>query len=59
LTEFEEQSVLGLRQVLRDIVAVGAIAASPRRPTLGIDGSVISTNARGIEGTAIGYNPRK
>lgn len=59
LTEFDEQSVLGLRQVLRDIVAGRAIAASPRRLTLDIDGSVISTNARGIEGTAIGYNPKK
>jgi hypothetical protein len=59
LTEFDDQSDLGLRQVLRDIVAERAIAASPRRLTLDIDGSVISTNARGIEGTAIGYNPKK
>ena len=58
LTEFDDRSVEGLRGLLRGIVAERAIAASPRRLTLDFDGSVISTKARGIEGTAVGYNTK-
>lgn len=58
LTEFDERSVDNLRGLLREVVAERAIAASPRRLTLDFDGSVISTKARGIEGTAVGYNAK-
>jgi len=58
LTEFDELSIDNLRGLLREIVAERAIAASPQRLTLDFDGSVISTKARGIEGTAIGYNSK-
>jgi hypothetical protein len=58
LTEFDERAVDNLRGVLREIVGERAIAASPRRLTLDFDGSVISTKARGIEGTAVGYNSK-
>ena len=58
LTEFDQASVSNLRALLREIVATRAISASPRRLTLDFDGSVISTKARGIEGTAIGYNAK-
>lgn len=59
LTEFDARSVDNLRDLLRDTVAERAIAASPRRLTLDFDGSVITTKARGIEGTAVGYNTKK
>lgn len=58
LTEFDERSVTNLRGLLRGIVAERAIAASPRRLTMDFDGSVITTKARGIEGTAVGYNSK-
>jgi len=58
LTEFDDRSVSKLRRLLREIVAERAVGASPRRLTLDFDGSVISTKARGIEGTAIGYNAK-
>lgn len=58
LTEFDALSIGRLRGVLRGIVAERAVAASPRRLTLDFDGSVIGTKARGIEGTAIGYNAK-
>jgi hypothetical protein len=58
LTEFDQRSVDNLRGLLRGLVAQRAIAASPRRLTLDFDGSVISTKARGIEGTAVGYNSK-
>ncbi len=58
LTEFDGHAVDNLRGLLRGLVAERAIAASPRRLTMDFDGSVISTKARGIEGTAIGYNPK-
>jgi hypothetical protein len=59
LTDFDDASIAKLRGLLRDIVSERAIAASPRCLTLDFDGSVISTKARGIEGTAIGYNTKK
>jgi hypothetical protein len=58
LADFDAHSIDKLRGVLSGIVAERAIAASPRRLTLDFDGSVITTKARGIEGTAIGYNAR-
>jgi len=58
LTEFDEYSIDSLRSLLREIVAKRAIAASSRRLTLDFDGSVISTKARRIEGTAVGYNAK-
>jgi len=58
LAEFDARSIDGLRGVLRGIVAERAIAASPRRLTLDFDGSVLTTKARGIEGTAVGYNAK-
>ncbi len=58
LTEFDEESVGNLRGLLRGIVAERAISASPRRLTVDFDGSVVSTKARGIEGTAVGYNSK-
>lgn len=59
LGEFDEQSVDNLRDTLRSLVTTRALAASPRRLTLDLDGSVISTKARGIEGTAVGYNTKR
>lgn len=59
IAEFDSRSLDNLRGLLRAIVAERAIAASPRRLTLDFDGSVISTKARGIEGTAVGYNTKK
>jgi len=56
LGEFDEHAVDNLRGLLREIVGTRAIAASPSRLTMDFDGSVISTKARGIEGTAVGYN---
>ena len=56
LTEFDGRSVDNIRGLLRGLVAERAISASPARLTLDFDGSVISTKARGIEGTAVGYN---
>jgi hypothetical protein len=58
LTEFDGRAVDNIRGLLRSLVAERAIAASPRRLTLDFDGSVISTKARGIEGTAVGYNTK-
>ena len=58
LTESDGRSIDDLRGLLREIVAERAIAASPRRLTLDLDGSVIGTKARGIEGTAVGYNSK-
>jgi hypothetical protein len=58
LTEFDDLAVDNLRGLLRGIVGERAIAASPKRLTLDFDGSVISTKARGIEGTAVGYNAK-
>lgn len=58
LTEFDDLSIENLRALLRGVVAERAIAASPGRLTLDFDGSVISTKARGIEGTAVGYNTK-
>jgi len=58
LAEFDDRSVSELRGLLRRLVADRACAASPRRLTLDFDGSVLSTKARRIEGTAIGYNAK-
>ena len=58
LTEFDEHAVDNLRGLLRELVGERAIAASRSRLTLDFDGSVISTKARGIEGTAVGYNAK-
>jgi hypothetical protein len=59
LTEFDDAAISKLRGLLREIVSERAIAASPRCLTLDFDGSVITTKARGIEGTAVGYNTKK
>ena len=59
LGEFDAASVARLRGLLRDVVGDRAIAASPSRLTLDFDGSVLSTKARRIEGTAIGYNTKR
>ena len=59
LAEFDDVSIDNFRDLLRDIVGERSIAASPWRLTLDFDGSVISSNARSIEGTAIGYNTKK
>lgn len=56
LREFDDRSVEELRGLLRGLVADRAIAASPSRVTMDFDGSVITTKARRIEGTAVGYN---
>lgn len=58
LSAFDERSITNLRGLLRGLVAQRAIASSPRRLTMDFDGSVISTKARGIEGTAVGYNSK-
>ena len=58
LSDFDERSIDNLRGLLRGLVAKRAIASSPRRLTMDFDGSVISTKARGIEGTAVGYNSK-
>ena len=58
LREFDGRSVGELRGLLRRLVAERACAASPRRLTIDFDGSVLSTKARGIEGTAVGYNTK-
>lgn len=56
LREFDSRSVDQLRALLRDLVVERACSASPSRLTIDFDGSVISTKARRIEGTAVGYN---
>lgn len=58
LAEFDQRSVDNLRGLLRGLIARRAVDVSPRRLTMDFDGSVISTKARGIEGTAIGYNTK-
>jgi hypothetical protein len=59
LGQFDSTSVDNLRGLLRGIVGARACAASPARITLDFDGSVLSTKARGIEGTAVGYNNKR
>lgn len=59
LTRFDSTSVDKLRGLLRDVVGERACSASPARITLDFDGSVLSTKARRIEGTAIGYNTKR
>ena len=56
LREFDSRSVDRLRALLRNLVGERACAASPSRLTIDFDGSVITTKARRIEGTAVGYN---
>lgn len=59
LGEFDSSSVDNLRSLLREIVGARACEASPSRITLDFDGSVLSTKARRIEGTAVGYNTKQ
>lgn len=56
---FDEASIDSVREVVRSLVATRAASASPTRLTFDVDGSVQSTKARGIEGTAIGYNKKR
>lgn len=59
LGQFDARSVDKLRELLRDIVGRRVCSASPARITLDFDGSVLSTKARRIEGTAVGYNKKQ
>jgi hypothetical protein len=59
LGEFDVRSVGELRCQLRQLVGERARSASPSRLTLDFDGSVLSTKARRIEGTAVGYNTKR
>lgn len=59
LAEFDARSVDQLRGLLRRLVAERARTASPSRLTIDFDGSVLSTKARRLEGTAIGYNSKR
>jgi len=59
LGQFDGASVDKLRDLLRDVVGRRVCSASPARVTLDFDGSVLSTKARGIEGTAVGYNTKR
>ena len=59
LGQFDGASVDKLRDLLRDVVGRRVCSASPARVTLDFDGSVLSTKARGIEGTAVGYNTER
>ncbi len=58
LRDFDERSVDQMRGLLRNLVTERACSASPSRLTIDFDGSVVSTKARGIEGTAVGYNSK-
>ncbi len=58
LGEFDATAVDNLRGLVRDLSGTRACAASPARLTLDFDGTTLSTKARRIEGTAIGYNPK-
>ena len=59
LGQFDETSVDKLRDLLREVVGRRVCVASPACITLDFDGSVLSTKARRIEGTAIGYNKKQ
>jgi hypothetical protein len=59
LGQFDARSVDNIRELLRDIVGRRVCSASPARITLDFDGSVLSTKARRIEGTAVGYNKKQ
>ena len=59
LGQFDARSVDNLRELLRDIVGRRVCSASPARITLDFDGSVLTTKARRIEGTAVGYNKKQ
>ena len=58
IREFDVRSVDQLRALLRELVSERACGSSPSRLTMDFDGSVVSTKARGIEGTAVGYNTK-
>lgn len=58
LATMDEQSVLHLRRVNRQIVLERLVDQSIGRITLDLDGSVLSTS-RYAEGTAVGYNNKK
>lgn len=53
------QSIWNLRGLCRQVVLDRLQQMRVRRVTLDFDGSVVSTNGRMIEGTAVGFNKKK
>jgi hypothetical protein len=59
LAGMDEVSVWKLRRMIREMVIHRLHLIGRPRVTLDFDGSVISTNGRRVEGTAVGYNRKK
>lgn len=58
MAQMDEKSVVGLREVNRDLVLTRLNKQNLNRLTLDFDGSVLSTG-RSAEGTAVGFNKKK
>lgn len=59
LRSADARSIKNLREVVRNRVIEGLKRVFLYRLTLDFDGSVVSTNGRNVEGTAVGYNRKK
>ena len=59
LTTVDGESIEGIRQLCRVLVIERLRKISLYRLTLDFDGSVYSTQGRGIEGTVVGFNRKK
>lgn len=59
LRSADEASIQKIREYCRGLVLKTVLKNSLHRITLDFDGSVITTNGRNIEGTAVGYNKKK
>lgn len=59
LRSADAKSIKNLREFCRNWVIQGLKKVMLFRLTLDFDGSVLSTNGRNVEGTAVGYNKKK
>jgi hypothetical protein len=59
LRSTDARSIKNVREYCRDRVIEGLKKVFLFRLTLDFDGSVVSTNGRNVEGTAVGYNNKK
>jgi hypothetical protein len=59
LAEASAESIERIRHLCRTLVVERIQALQPLRITLDFDGSAYASKARGVEGTAVGYNPKQ
>lgn len=59
LRSADEVSIKKIREYCRNLVLAGCKKVKLYRLTLDFDGSVLTTNGRNIEGTAVGFNKKK